>query len=38
MLTANWSSTICWRCCLLSTGWFSYPCESSGELLNETTL
>ena len=31
MLTATWASTICWKCCLFSTGWFWLLCQRSSD-------
>jgi hypothetical protein len=31
LLTGSWISTICWKCCLFSTGWFYLPCQRSSD-------
>ena len=31
MVTASFVSTICWKCCLFSTGWFFLPCQRSSD-------
>jgi len=31
MLTTSWTSTICWKCCPFSNGWFSLRCQRSSD-------
>ena len=34
MQTASWTSTNCWKCCLLSTGWFWLLWQRSSDHMN----
>jgi hypothetical protein len=31
MLTASWTTTICWKCCRFSSGWFWLLCQRSSD-------